>query len=117
MDADTQMRKSANSANSAKTPSGIMAVPLCHIPLGYGSGSNPDFVIVLRPLPGWPTSGEMRLRALLKAALRGYGLRCVRCSPINTKESFPRRIPAPGRALAMGLYEKHRTKKAHKAQG
>ena len=36
-----------------------------------------SYRIELTPLPGWPTSGVQRLRALLKAAGRAYGLRCT----------------------------------------
>ena len=40
----------------------------------------PAYIVTLRPLPGWPTSADQRLRAFLKAALRAYGLRAVRVS-------------------------------------
>lgn len=46
----------------------------------------PRFVITVEALPLEGTDGvnvpaEVRLRRLLKAMLRGYGLRCVRVSP------------------------------------
>lgn len=40
----------------------------------------PHFYLELEAVPGnWRTPPLLRLRALLKAALRGYGLRCVVC--------------------------------------
>jgi hypothetical protein len=45
------------------------------------------YTLTLRPLPGWPTPGWQRLRALLKRALRSYGLRCTTCKPISGNEA------------------------------
>ncbi|HEX8340011.1 MAG TPA: hypothetical protein VF624_03795 [Tepidisphaeraceae bacterium] len=52
----------------------------------------PDFVIQLRPEPG-DVPVMIRVRRLLKVALRGYGLRCV-----SIGEAAPR--PADGSAAA-----------------
>ena len=42
----------------------------------------PGYVLRLRPLAtGWRVPPEQRLRALLKASLRGYGFVCVGCRP------------------------------------
>ena len=42
-----------------------------------------EFEITLRPVPGnWRTPPLLRLRALLKAALRGYGFRATVCRPV-----------------------------------
>ena len=38
----------------------------------------PLYVVTFKPTPGGANPPEVRLRLLLKAALRGYGLRCVR---------------------------------------
>lgn len=40
---------------------------------------NPDetYTVELKALGGWSTPGIKRLRALLKTALRAYGLRCT----------------------------------------
>ena len=46
-----------------------------------------EFEIILRPVPGnWRTPLLLRLRALLKAALRGYGFRAVACRPVQEAE-------------------------------
>jgi len=37
----------------------------------------PDYRVVLRPLPGWTTPAIVRLRRALKMLLRGFGLRCI----------------------------------------
>ncbi len=81
---------SANSANSAKSAFGTEAPPLCHIPLGYGSGRVPEerqtgdtYVLILRAVPGhWRTGPVQRLRALLKVALRGFGFRAEIVRPV-----------------------------------
>jgi hypothetical protein len=45
-----------------------------------------DFLLRLRPVPGaqWRHAPWMRLRALLKTALRGFGLRCVSVREIDS---------------------------------
>jgi hypothetical protein len=44
--------------------------------------------LTLTPKPGnWRTPPLLRLRALLKAALRGYGWRCVSCRPVQPEAS------------------------------
>jgi hypothetical protein len=50
---------------------------------GFDTRTKPDaFVLELRPLTtGWRYPAEQRLRAALKALLRGYGLRCVSVRP------------------------------------
>ena len=46
-----------------------------------------EFEITLRPVPGnWRTPPLLRLRALLKAALRGYGFRATVCRPVQEAE-------------------------------
>jgi hypothetical protein len=48
------------------------------------------FALELEPLPtGWRTPPEQRLRALLKAALRGYGLRCTAVKVVPPPEPEP----------------------------
>ena len=50
------------------------------------------FALTLRPEPGnWKTPPEARLRAALKALLRGYGLRCTSATetPAPTKPPTP----------------------------
>jgi hypothetical protein len=50
---------------------------------GRHSEPTPVYVIKVTPLPGnWRTSGVLRLRGLLKAAKRAYGLRCIECYPV-----------------------------------
>jgi hypothetical protein len=45
-----------------------------------------DFVLELHALPsGWRTGPVQRLRALLKAALRGYGFRCTSVRPMQAE--------------------------------
>lgn len=36
-----------------------------------------SYALILTPAAGWSTPGIVRLRKLLKAALRGFGLRCI----------------------------------------
>ena len=36
-----------------------------------------DWCLTFRPLPGWSTPVAVRVRKLLKMALRSFGLRCV----------------------------------------
>jgi hypothetical protein len=57
-------------------------------PLRPDQPDNLDVVVLeLRPLPGsWRTPPILRLRALLKAVLSGYGFRCVGVKP---KEGRP----------------------------
>jgi hypothetical protein len=44
----------------------------------------PRYFLELEPVPGnWRTEPLLRFRALLKAALRGYGLRCVSCREVT----------------------------------
>jgi hypothetical protein len=38
----------------------------------------PTFNVVLAALPGWGVPAVLRLRRFLKAALRAYGLRCLK---------------------------------------
>lgn len=89
---------------SPKTSFGTFGSPKSRISLGYGTGQNqvpevpkpqdvtapqsnqhtePDYVVRLKPLKGfaWRTPPWMRLRALLKRALRDYGLRCTEVRP------------------------------------
>lgn len=40
-----------------------------------------QFTIVLSDTPGHDVPTIIRLRAFLKAAIRSYGLKCVRCEP------------------------------------
>ena len=48
-----------------------------------------EFEITLRPVPGnWRTPPLLRLRALLKAALRGYGFRATVCRPVQEAEAL-----------------------------
>lgn len=46
------------------------------------SDPKPEFLIRLRPLPNDWQDPETRLKALLKAALRNYRLRCVDARPV-----------------------------------
>lgn len=46
----------------------------------------PEYELRLRALAGhWQAPPVQRLRALLKAALRGYGFRAVRCRPLGER--------------------------------
>jgi hypothetical protein len=46
-----------------------------------------NFVLTLRPLTtGWCIPVEVRLRALLKRALRSYGLKCLGCRPVAPEQ-------------------------------
>lgn len=50
------------------------------------------FRLVVRPLPRRDDpDGTQRLRRLLKAMLRGYGLRCVRIEPADIKRKIENR--------------------------
>ena len=50
-------------------------VEMCYF---FTMKSESTYILVLRPETyGWSLSAEMRLRALLKAAKRRYGLKCV----------------------------------------
>jgi len=56
-----------------------------HIKQGRKPGGA-GFRLVVRPLPQRDDpDGTKRLRRLLKAMLRGYGLRCVRIEPTDSK--------------------------------
>ena len=46
-----------------------------------------EYLLILTPKPGnWRTPPLLRLRALLKAALRGYGFRATVCRPLAPAE-------------------------------
>ncbi len=45
-----------------------------------------DFVLTLRPLPGWSTPAIERLRLAAKVLCRGFGLRLTACHPVATPE-------------------------------
>lgn len=48
------------------------------------------YALVLRPEPGnWRTPPVLRLRGLLKAALRAFGFRCTKCRAIPEPDSSP----------------------------
>lgn len=102
------------SAKSANGTNGTLAPARCHNPLGYGTGTNaeghtrpeptprppgpapPRYVIVLTPAPGpWQAPPVKRLARFLKAALRGYGLRCVDAREVRTPDGRPATPPAP----------------------
>ena len=48
------------------------------------------FTIELEAVPGWNTPAVVRLRALLKAALRTHGLRCVTATETQQTADAPR---------------------------
>src|SRR4051812_47887507 len=52
---------------------------------GTETVSETSFQLTLEALPNYPTKPALRLRALLKRALRDWGLRCTRCSPVVTE--------------------------------
>jgi len=56
---------------------------------GYGEAEMkpPAFLIVLAPLPNdrLRRTPEARLRAALKALLRGYGLKATKCEPVKDR--------------------------------
>ncbi len=57
---------------------------------------SPRYTLTLTPLPGnWRVPPIIvRLRGLLKAAKRGYGLKCVdvrECEPADTKPHDPKK--------------------------
>jgi hypothetical protein len=53
--------------------------------------SQQQYHLILRPIPDkLGRSPEQRLRALLKASLRGYGLRAVRIEPVVKEEKNDR---------------------------
>ena len=57
----------------------------------------PAFALTLQAVPGWGDVPAInRLRRFLKAALRSYGLRCVRCEPSE---------PEPGGRVASDLID------------
>jgi hypothetical protein len=59
-----------------------------------GSDTPPGYHLELKPASGnWRTPPLLRLRALLKAALRGYGMRCV--SAVEHQAPVPPPPPTP----------------------
>ena len=49
--------------------------------------SEPErYTLILRPLDGWSVPGIVRLRRLLKAALRCWGLKCESITETPPKE-------------------------------
>ena len=62
---------------------------------------SPTYTLILRPLPdhtGRDPDGILRLRRLLKAMLRGYGIRCLSVAPTEQKKKKSRR-PVSSAAL------------------
>jgi hypothetical protein len=51
----------------------------------------PRYHLELEPVNSsrWSAPAERRLARLLKAMLRGYGWRCVRCQPTDTSAPQP----------------------------
>ena len=43
------------------------------------SNSKPTFALTLESVPGSDVPAAVRLKRFLKAALRGYGLKCTEC--------------------------------------
>lgn len=64
-----------------------------------------QYTLLVEALPGWSTPAVTRLRALLKAAIRQYGLRCVEAAPTESTESGLQEIhqgtqsPSDGQAV------------------
>ena len=52
------------------------------------------FMIELEAVPGWNTPAVVRLRALLKAALRSHGLKCVTATETQPENGSPRSTQA-----------------------
>jgi hypothetical protein len=51
---------------------------------GKSAASAPTYRLILKPIPNPADPGGIRrLRAILKRALRAYGLRCVSCVEIR----------------------------------
>lgn len=44
---------------------------------------NERYTIELEAVAGWRVPGIVRLRKALKLLLRSFGLRCVRCEPVD----------------------------------
>jgi hypothetical protein len=64
--------------------------------------SNPNtYTITLEPLPEGPPA-EIRIRRLLKIALRMLGLKCVNVTETNTPNGFPS-APSVRESAAGGL--------------
>ena len=63
----------------------------CNNPLGLHCTAPTEkpvqkFIIIVSPEPGrWRAPVELRLRGLLKTALRAWGFRCLSCKPMETK--------------------------------
>jgi hypothetical protein len=52
--------------------------------------SAPRFALTLQAVPGWgDVPVIIRLRKFLKAALRAWGLRCIRCEEIPAEPAAP----------------------------
>ena len=69
--------------------------PCDHVP------QRTEYLLILTPKPGnWRTPPLLRLRALLKAALRGYGFRATVCRPVAPDPApaapAPRQAPSEG---------------------
>jgi hypothetical protein len=57
-----------------------------------GSTGNQGFEIILKPVPGnWRAPAIVRLRALLKAARRAFGFRCISAREIDASRAKPER--------------------------
>jgi hypothetical protein len=63
--------------------------------------SRPVFVLKLRPEPG--VDPILALRALLKVALRRFGLRCTSASQANIKERTVRRDPTDAKTRGLAV--------------
>jgi len=86
------MRIPALAESSPISTSRTVRSPKSGIPLGYRTRTKPvrisdnptGYQLTLTPLAGkWSAPPVQRLRALLKRALRDYGLRCIQCRPSN----------------------------------
>jgi hypothetical protein len=44
------------------------------------------YSLLLRAVPGWRIPVDVRLRHLLRRALRDWGLRCIRIAPVPETE-------------------------------
>ena len=52
--------------------------------------AKPTFALTLQAVPGSDVPAIIRLRRFLKAALRGYGLRCIRAEEIHPETDSQR---------------------------
>jgi hypothetical protein len=77
----TDNRHSTDTDTDTSATTDIPTPPLYKGCLGVGASVTESYVIELRPIPGWHTSGILRLRHALKVLLRGFGLRAVRVRP------------------------------------